>query len=152
MPGPYAALLARARELLSGERDPIANAANLAAAIFSGFSDVNWAGFYFAHGDELVLGPFQGEPAVTRIARGAGVCGRAWARGESLVVDDVRAFDGHIVCDPASASELVVPILVGGRAVGVVDIDSPRPARFGADEKAAIETIAALYVSSSDRR
>ncbi len=148
----YDGLLAAARELVASERDPIANAANLAALLFTTLADVNWAGFYFAHGEELVLGPFSGKPAVTRIARGAGVCGAVWRDGASLVVPDVHSFAGHIACDLASASELVVPIVVGGRAVGVIDLDSPRRDRFGDDERVAIEAIAALYVASSDKR
>lgn len=149
---PYDDLIARARALVAHERDPIANAANLAAAIYEAIADVNWAGFYFAQGDELVLGPFVGTPAVTRIARGSGVCGRVWADGRARVVADVHAFAGHIACDPASASELVVPILVKGRAVGVIDLDSPRPGRFGDDERRVLEELAALYVASSDKR
>jgi L-methionine (R)-S-oxide reductase len=108
--GGYAQLAAQARALLSGERDAVANAANLAALIFHALPDLNWAGFYFLRGDVLVLGPFQGKPACVRIAVGKGVCGTAVARNASVRVEDVHAFPGHIACDAASRSELVVPL------------------------------------------
>ncbi|MGH7728097.1 MAG: GAF domain-containing protein [Vulcanimicrobiaceae bacterium] len=143
-------VLAQARALLAGERDPIANAANLCALIFDALSEVNWAGFYFVRGRELVLGPFQGKPACVRIAYGTGVCGAAWARRETLLVDDVHAFAGHIACDSASNAELVVPLRAGERTVGVLDLDSPRRGRFGAVERDLLEALAALYVEASD--
>jgi L-methionine (R)-S-oxide reductase len=147
--GGYAQLAAQARALLSGERDAVANAANLAALIFHALPDLNWAGFYFLRGDVLVLGPFQGKPACVRIARGAGVCGTAAARRETVVVPDVHAFAGHIACDPASRSEIVVPLLRDGAVLGVLDLDSPRPARFGADDRAGLEALAAIWVEAS---
>lgn len=113
-------------------------------------TDLNWAGFYFVRGDELVLGPFAGKPAVARIAFGAGVCGTAWAERRTLVVDDVHAFPGHIACDAASAAEIVVPLERDGVVIGVLDVDSPRAARFGAAESSALEALAAFYVEASD--
>ncbi len=141
---------AQARALFDGERDAVANAANLAALIFGAWPDLNWAGVYFARGAELVLGPFQGKPACVRIARGVGVCGTAWATEESVVVRDVHAFAGHIACDSASNSELVVPIRAAGRIVGVIDLDSPSLERFGEPEREALEELAELYASASD--
>ena len=143
--------LAQARALVDGERDPIANAANVAALIYANVADLNWAGFYFVRGDELVLGPFQGKPACVRIARGAGVCGTAWARAATVVVPDVHAFAGHIACDSASNAEIVVPLLrTDGVVAGVLDLDSPSHDRFGDADRATFETLAALYVAASD--
>lgn len=144
------ALVAQVAGLLDGERNLIANAANAAAAVYFGLGAVNWAGFYFLHGASLVLGPFCGKPAVTRIAVPDGVCGSAVARRETLVVDDVLAFAGHIACDPASSSEIVVPLRAGDTIVGVLDVDSPRAGRFGAAERDALEAIAAMLVRGSD--
>src|SRR6266849_9092819 len=126
----YDELAGQLAALLAGERDLVANAANMAALIYHGLRDLNWAGFYFARDGELVLGPFQGKPACVRIAWGKGVCGSAAARGVSIVVPDVHEFPGHIACDAASRSELVVPLLSEGRVVGVLDLDSPLLARF----------------------
>ena len=136
--------------LLVGERDFIANAANVAAAIFHGMDRLNWAGFYLKRGDGLVLGPFQGRVACVRIALGQGVCGTAAARRETVVVPDVHEFPGHIACDAASRSEIVVPLLRDGRLLGVLDLDSPEPDRFGADERALLERIAAALVAGSE--
>lgn len=137
--------------LVHGERDPIANAANLSALIFAQVPDLNWAGFYFLRSpDELVLGPFQGRVACVRIAVGRGVCGTAVARARSQRVDDVHAFPGHIACDAASRSELVVPLIRDGAVLGVLDLDSPVPGRFDADDQAGFETLARLYVEASD--
>ncbi len=144
------ALGARARSLLGDERDPVANAANLCALIYGTWSGLNWAGFYFVRGGELVLGPFQGKPAVTRIAHAAGVCGTAWAQGRTIVVPDVHAFAGHIACDGASESEIVVPLVRDGRIVGVLDLDSPELNRFTATDARELESLAALYISSSN--
>jgi GAF domain-containing protein len=141
-------LLAELRALLGGEPDPIANAANTAALIFTRVPGINWAGFYFRHGDTLVLGPFQGQPACTRIRLGSGVCGTAAATGHTLVVPDVHAFPGHIVCDTASLSEIVVPFEIAGKLSGVLDIDSPQPNRFGAPEQALFEAVVALFVEA----
>jgi L-methionine (R)-S-oxide reductase len=141
-------LLEELRALLSGEPDPIANAANVASLIYARVTDLNWAGFYFLRGETLVLGPFQGLPACTRIPVGRGVCGTAFQRGETIVVDDVHEFPGHIACDSASLSEIVVPFHVPGGLSGVLDIDSPAPARFGAAERALMEAIAAVYAQA----
>lgn len=143
-------LAAQARALLSGQRDRIANAANLSALLYQLLPDINWAGFYFLKGDALVLGPFQGKPACVTIPLGRGVCGTAAARCATQRVADVHAFEGHIACDADSRSELVVPLVAGGRVIGVLDLDSPVPGRFSAADQAAIERIAAIYVESID--
>jgi L-methionine (R)-S-oxide reductase len=134
--------------LLRGERDPIANAANCAALIFHTLPDLNWAGFYFLRGDELVLGPFQGKPACVRIGVGKGVCGTAVSRGESVLVDDVHLFDGHLACDSSSRSELVTPLKSDGAILGVLDLDSPVRARFDSEDRNGVERIVAAYVAS----
>ena len=136
--------------LLAGERDWIANTANAAALIFGALPDLNWAGFYLLRGSELVLGPFQGRPACIRIALGRGVCGTAAADRRTVRVDDVHAFPGHIACDAASRSELVVPLIDGERLIGVLDLDSPNEARFDADDEAGVVRLAALLVGASD--
>ncbi len=141
-------LLAQARALVDGEADAVANAANLSALIASELPELNWAGFYFVRGNELVLGPFQGKPACVRIARGKGVCGTAWEQRKTLVVPDVHVFPGHIACDSASNSELVVPLVTGERVIGVLDIDSPLRDRFSEEDRAFFEAIAAIYVAS----
>ena len=143
-------LVASARALLEGERDPIANAANLSALIFQYLPGLNWAGFYFLRGEDLVLGPFQGRPACTRIGPGRGVCGAAVARRATVVVPDVHTFPGHIACDSASRSEIVVPLWRGDKVIGVLDLDSPLPARFGPGEQALLESLAAVWVDSSE--
>jgi GAF domain-containing protein len=143
-------VLAQARSLFDGERDAIANAANLAALIFGSWPDVSWAGLYFVRGDQLVLGPFQGKPACVRIARGAGVCGSAWALDETLVVPVVHSFPGHIACDAASNSEIVVPIRSGRDVVGVIDVDSTSFDRFDLEERRMLEALALCYAESSD--
>lgn len=144
----YRDLCRQLEALLTGERDPIANAANTSALLFQLVPDLNWAGFYFLRGSELVLGPFQGKPACVRIAVGQGVCGTAVARRQSVLVEDVQAFPGHIACDAASRSELVVPLARGGDILGVIDLDSPHPARFDADDRAGIESVARLDVAA----
>ena len=146
----YAELSRQARGLLEDERDPIANAANLSALIWHSLPDLNWAGFYFLKGRELVLGPFQGRPACVRIALGSGVCGTAAAGAKTIVVPDVHAFAGHIACDTQSNSELVAPLIKNGRVLGVLDLDSPLLARFDADDAAGIETLARIWVDASD--
>jgi L-methionine (R)-S-oxide reductase len=138
--------------LLEGERDPWANAANTAALVFETLPQLNWAGFYFLRGGELVVGPFQGRTACVRIPLGAGVCGTAAARRETVIVPDVHAFPGHIACDSASNSEIVIPLLAEGRLVGVLDLDSPRHARFDKDDAALLEAVAARLVAASDWR
>ena len=135
----YADLQRALEGLLAGEQDLIANSANFAALVYETLPDLNWAGCYFLHGDELVLGPFQGRPACVRIAVGRGVCGAAVQRRASVLVPDVHEFPGHIACDAASRSELVVPLFHSGRVVGVFDLDSPRPGRFGAADQAGME-------------
>ena len=136
--------------MLAGERDATANAANLAALVFHTLPDLNWAGFYWMKDGELVLGPFQGKPACVRIALGQGVCGTAARERRPVVVADVRAFPGHIACDSSSESEVVVPVMHAGRVLGVLDLDSPRKARFDAADARALESLAALFVESSD--
>jgi len=140
----YAELAAELQALLADEPDPVANAANAAAAIYHALPDLNWAGFYMLRGNELVLGPFQGRPACVRILLGAGVCGTAAAERRSIVVPDVAAFPGHIACDTASRSELVVPLLAGDALLGVLDLDSPLLARFDAVDRAGCETLARM--------
>lgn len=140
----YDDLLSAADALTAGEPDPVANMANLAALLWQFLPDLNWAGFYRMVDGELVLGPFQGKPACIRIPVGRGVCGAAAASRETQLVADVHAFPGHIACDAASASELVVPVIHDGALVGVIDLDSPRPARFDAEDAAGIERLAAL--------
>lgn len=144
----YAELVAQARGLLAGERDRIANAANLCSLVWHSLPDLNWCGFYFFDGRELVVGPFQGRPACIRIALGKGVCGTAAQTRETQLVDDVDAFEGHIACDAASRSELVVPLVDAGRLVGVWDVDSPRRARFDAHDRAGMQALCAVYVES----
>ncbi len=144
----YDDLLSDLRGLFAGEADPIANAANAAAAIWQHLPEINWAGFYFLKDGELVLGPFHGKPACVRIAMGRGVCGTAAARRETVVVADVHDFPGHIACDAASESEIVVPLIRDGAVLGVLDIDSPRKGRFGAADRAGCEAVAAAYVAA----
>lgn len=136
--------------LTAGEPDGIANMANAAALIWQYLPDLNWAGFYRLIGDELVLGPFQGKAACIRIPLGKGVCGTAATTRETQLVDDVFAFPGHIACDAASRSELVVPIVHEGRLIAVLDLDSPHPGRFDADDAAGCETIAVLLAPRVD--
>jgi len=146
----YRALSRQIEALLEGERDPIANAANISALLFHLLPDLNWAGFYFRRGGDLVLGPFQGMPACVRIPVGKGVCGTAVARRQSILVEDVNAFPGHIACDSASRSELVVPISGPAGIAGVIDLDSPLVGRFDADDRIGIEAVAERYVRHSD--
>jgi len=148
-PDQYAQLLAQAEALLHGERDRIANAANLSALVYHALPDLNWVGFYFFDGTELVVGPFQGLPACVRIPLDKGVCGAAASSRQTQRIDDVHAFPGHIACDSASNSELVVPLVAhGGRLLGVFDIDSPQPSRFDADDQQGLEAIARAFVAS----
>jgi len=144
----YAELAEQARGLLAGERDRVANAANFAALVWHALPDINWCGFYFFDGKELVVGPFQGKPACIRIALGKGVCGTAAATRQTQVVEDVHAFAGHIACDSASNSEIVVPLFDGVQLIGVWDVDSPRFARFDADDRAGMEALCAIFVES----
>jgi len=145
----YRELAEQAASLFHDEPDAIANAANLSALLFEQMPGLNWAGFYFLKSpDELVVGPFQGKPACVRIKVGKGVCGSAVARKQSILVEDVDAFPGHIACDSASRSELVVPLIKDGAVLGVIDLDSPNLARFDAADQAGIEAIAKLYVEA----
>jgi GAF domain-containing protein len=145
----YQELASQARSLLEGESNQIANAANLSALIFHSLPELNWAGFYFALDGELVVGPFQGKPACVRIALGRGVCGRAAQTRETQLVPDVHAFPDHIACDAASRSEIVVPLQTkAGELVGVLDIDSPKLARFDDEDRKGLEAVARLFVES----
>jgi len=147
----YDLLVAQAASLLAGETNLIANAANFAALIYHEIPDLNWAGFYFtAPAGELVLGPFNGRPACARLPKGRGVCGAAVTSGTTLVVDDVHAFAGHIACDSASASEIVVPLRAAGEVVGVFDVDSPRMARFSDADREGIERLVQVFLKSSE--
>ncbi|HEY3414712.1 MAG TPA: GAF domain-containing protein [Armatimonadota bacterium] len=144
----YRLLAAQTTALLEGESDAIANAANLSALLYATLPDLNWAGFYRLQGDELVLGPFQGKPACVRIGIGRGVCGAAAAGRRTIVVPDVHAFPGHIACDSASRSEIVVPVIVGDFLLGVLDLDSPTAARFDDVDRDGLEAVVAAYVRS----
>lgn len=146
----YETIASQLGGLLEGERDPWANAANAASLLFKALPDLNWAGFYFLRGGELVVGPFQGAPACVRIALGHGVCGTAAASRQTLVVPDVHAFPGHIPCDAASNSEVVVPILVGDRLVGVLDLDSPLRGCFDDADARGLERVARLMAAACD--
>ena len=146
-PGLYDELAQQLDGLLTGETDFIANAANMAALLFHGLPDLNWAGFYLMKAGELVVGPFQGKPACVRIAVGKGVCGTAVARRESVLVEDVEAFPGHIACDSASRSELVVPLIRHGDVIGVLDLDAPLPARFDTVDQAGCEKLVGIFLA-----
>lgn len=147
-PEQYAQLAAQTAALLDGERDRIANAANLSALIYHALPELNWVGFYFFDGTELVVGPFQGLPACVRIPLDKGVCGAAARTGQTQRIADVHAFPGHIACDTASRSELVVPLLRDGALIGVFDLDSPVPDRFDVEDQTGLEAIAAIFVRS----
>jgi GAF domain-containing protein len=147
-PDQYAQLLEQARALLHDERDRIANAANLSALVYHALPDLNWVGFYFSDGTELVVGPFQGLPACVRIPLDKGVCGAAASTRQTQRVEDVHAFPGHIACDSASRSELVVPLYQGDALLGVFDLDSPIPARFSVEDQQGLEAIARAFLES----
>ena len=144
-PLPLQEACAQLAALLAGESDHIANAANFTAFLNAQLAEINWLGFYFLHGDELVLGPFQGLPACVRIPVGRGVCGTCIATGEPQRVDDVHAFPGHIACDARSRSELVLPLRDGDELVGVLDIDSPLPARFSAADQDYVQGLLDVF-------
>ncbi|HET7923016.1 MAG TPA: GAF domain-containing protein [Gammaproteobacteria bacterium] len=146
----YAELAEQARGLLHDEHDITANAANLAALLYHALPDVNWLGFYFLKGDTLVVGPFQGKPACVRIALGRGVCGSAAQRRETLVVPDVNRFPGHIFCDGDSRSELVVPLVKDGVLLGVLDVDSPKLARFDDEDRKGLIGLADIFLAALD--
>ena len=147
-PERYRQLANAATSLIEGERDSVANMANVAALMWEFLPAINWAGFYRLIEGELVLGPFAGRPACIRISLGSGVCGTAAPTGETQLVDDVEAFPGHIACDAASRSELVVPVIRDSRVVAVIDLDSPDLARFDAEDAAGIEALAARIADS----
>jgi len=146
----YVSMAQQLRALLNGERNLIANAANLASLIYHTLPDVNWAGFYFRHGTELVLGPFQGKPACVRIAIGKGVCGLSAAQCETIIVPNVHEFPGHIACDEASNSEIVVPVFDGEDVLGVLDLDSPVPARFDEQDAEGLNELVTIFVEACE--
>jgi GAF domain-containing protein len=140
----YAALARSLESLIADEPDPVANLANAAALVWEALPGINWAGFYRMRGGELVLGPFQGRPACVRIPVGKGVCGTAAERRETILVEDVRLFPGHIACDAASRSEIVAPLVRDGRLFGVLDVDAPNVGRFDEDDRKGLEAVAAI--------
>lgn len=148
--GIFAELRQQMAGLLAGERDGLANCANLAAMLYETLPALNWAGFYFVQGRELVLGPFQGKVACVRIPLGTGVCGTAAERRETLVVPDIHEFPGHIACDAASRSEIVVPLIESGRVLGVLDLDSPEPGRFDSEDAEGLGALVRLLLEGSD--
>lgn len=147
----YAALASELRGLLAGEADLIANAANATSLIYHALPDLNWCGVYLMKEGELVVGPFQGKPACVRIALGKGACGTAAAKRETIVVPDVHAFPGHIACDAASRSEIVIPLIARGELIGVLDLDSPELARFAEADRRGLEQLAEILVASIAR-
>lgn len=148
----YGLLGAQLDALLRDESDSLANAANFVAFVFHALPDINWLGIYVLRNNELVLGPFQGKPACIRIPMGQGVCGSAAEQMTTLRVSDVHKFDGHIICDPASRSEIVVPLISDGRLIGVLDIDSPQLARFGNHDQEGIQSLCELFIKRLERR
>ncbi|PBP72602.1 GAF domain-containing protein [Pseudomonas syringae] len=146
----YGLLAAQLEALLADERDFIANAAQFSAFLYTQLDDLNWAGFYLNRNEELVLGPFQGQVACVRIPFGRGVCGTAAQSRQTQRVQDVHEFPGHIACDSASNSELVVPLIKEGRLIGVLDLDSPSVGRFNEEDQAGIERLAAIFLASTD--
>jgi L-methionine (R)-S-oxide reductase len=148
----YRELQGQLSALLAGERNALANCANMCALLYEALPNLNWAGFYFLHGRELVLGPFQGKVACVRIALGKGVCGTAAERRETLIVPDVDAFPGHIACDAASRSEIVVPLIQDGQLLGVLDLDSFQLNRFDPEDAAGLNGIVSILLQSSDLR
>ena len=148
----YVALGQKLRSLLEGERDFIANAANLSSLLYHSLPDLNWAGFYLYKEGELVLGPFQGEPACVRIALGKGVCGTAAEIRQTVVVANVHEFPGHIACDSKSNSEIVVPLIKDQQLIGVLDLDSPLLGRFDDDDARGLNELAEIFIAMSDKR
>ena len=146
----YASLVVQLLSLLKGEHDFIANAANFSALLFNSLPNVNWAGFYFLHGDELVLGPFQGNPACVRIPMGKGVCGVAARQCETIIVPNVHEFPGHIACDVASNAEIVVPLFDGERLLGVLDLDSPLIGRFDDRDAEGLNELVTVFVAHEE--
>lgn len=148
----YALLEAQLRALLHGENDALASASNFVALLYNALEDINWLGIYVLRDDELVLGPFQGKPACVHLKVGAGVCGTAAATLQTQRVADVHAFDGHIACDPDSRSEIVVPLIINGNLVGVLDIDSPNPDRFSQSDQAGVESLCLAFCEMQSER
>ena len=148
----YATLASQLRGLLDGERNLIANAANFAALVYHALPNVNWTGFYFRHGDELVLGPFQGKPACVRIPLGQGVCGLSAVQCDTIIVPNVHEFPGHIVCDPASNSEIVIPVFDGEKLLGVLDLDSPLASRFDEQDAEGLNELVTIFVEACEGR
>jgi GAF domain-containing protein len=148
--GIFAELRQQLAGLIAGERDGLANAANLTALIHEAMPALNWVGFYFLRGGELILGPFQGKVACVRIPLGKGVCGTAAERRETVVVPDVHEFPGHIACDAASRSEIVVPLIQSGRLLGVLDLDSPEPGRFDREDADGLNMLVRLLLDGAD--
>lgn len=144
----YGQLAEQLEAILMGESNLIANAANMSALVFNSLPDLNWSGFYLFDGTELVLGPFQGKVACVRIALDRGVCGKAASSGQTQVVPDVHAFPGHIACDVASRSEIVVPLFMGEQLIGVWDVDSPIPNRFDHEDQLGMERLCAIWLAS----
>lgn len=148
----YAGLANQLRSLLAGERNFIANAANFSALVYNTLPNVNWTGFYFRNGDELILGPFQGKPACVRIPIGKGVCGLSAAQCETIIVPNVHEFPGHIACDAASNSEIVVPVFDGERLLGVLDLDSPELERFDEQDAEGLNELVTIFVEACEGR
>jgi L-methionine (R)-S-oxide reductase len=152
----YDLLVRQVTSILEGERDLTANASQFSALVYDTIADLNWAGFYFTvpskkgEGNDLLVGPFQGKPACARIPFGRGVCGATAVKRETIVVADVHAFPGHIACDSASASEIVIPVLKNDRLIGVFDIDSPKLERFSDEDRAGLEAMLAAFVTGTD--
>ena len=146
----YSNLSVQLRALLEGERDAIANMANMASLLFYSLPDLNWVGFYLLKNNELVLGPFHGKPACIRIGLGSGVCGTAAKRRETIMVDNVHDFPDHIACDSASNSEIVVPIVAGEQLIGVLDLDSPSLSRFDEEDAAGLNELVEIFVKATD--
>ncbi len=144
----YKELISEIKELIKGVSYPITNYANISAIIFRTLPDINWAGFYLLEGDTLILGPFQGNPACVYIPRGKGVCGTSLMKKQTLIVTDVEQFPGHIVCDSASRSEIVIPMIKNGKAIGVLDIDSPIKDRFDETDRKYLEEIVTILINS----
>ena len=144
----YQSLNSQLAALLAGEQDALANSANFVALLYAGIPDINWLGTYVLRDQELVLGPFQGLAACVRIPLGQGACGTAAQRNETLRVDNVNEFAGHIVCDPASKSEIVVPLSIHGELIGVLDIDRPKTSRFGASDQLGVELLCKTFVQN----
>ncbi len=148
MPVDYQSLNDQLAALLAGEKDTLANSANFVGLLYAGIPDINWLGIYVLRGKELVLGPFQGLPACVRIPIGQGACGTAAEKRETLRIDDVNEFAGHIVCDPESRSEVVVPLSIHGELIGVLDIDSPQPSRFSEADQSGVELLCETFLES----